>query len=78
MKKLKIFVCTIFLAFALVACSSYEKKQSMFCEVEHGSVYTIVYHRETKVMYAISCGFYNMGTFTVLVNPDGSPMLYEE
>lgn len=30
-----------------------------------------------KVMYAVSGGAYNNGTFTLLVNPDGTPMLWE-
>lgn len=38
----------------------------------------IVYHRDTKVMFVVSNGFYNRGTFTLLVNPDGSPMLYQQ
>ena len=33
--------------------------------------------RETKVMYAISLGVYNSGTFCQLVNQDGTPMLWE-
>ena len=41
-------------------------------------LYDIVYHKDTKVMYAVSNGYYNSGTFTVLVNPDGTPLLYEE
>lgn len=38
------------------------------------SPYDIVYHRDTKVMYVIS----RNNTFTLLVNPDGTPMLYNE
>ena len=38
----------------------------------------IVYHKKTKVMYAISCGYHNCGTMTRLDNADGSPLLYEE
>ena len=37
----------------------------------------IVYMNKTKVMYAISDGHRNRGTFTLLVNPDGTPMIYE-
>lgn len=40
--------------------------------------YDIVYHKDTKVMYVVSHDTYNIGTFTLLVNPDGTPMLYEE
>lgn len=37
----------------------------------------IVYCKQTKVMYAISAGSYNNGTVTLLVNADGTPMLWE-
>ena len=52
---------------------------SMFILVEDNvSIgYKIVYHRDTKVMYAISDGSYNRGTFTVLLSPNGTPMLWE-
>lgn len=51
---------------------------SMFVLIENGECYKIVYHRETKVMYVISNGNRNRGTFTVLLDADGTPMLYEE
>lgn len=50
---------------------------SMFVEVERSYNWQIVYHRDTKVMYAVSCGDYNRGNFTLLVDEDGSPMVYE-
>ena len=50
---------------------------SMFVMVERSKTWCIVYHRETKVMYAVSNSGYNCGNFTVLVNADGSPMLWE-
>ena len=53
-------------------------EESMFVELEAADSWIIVYHRTTKVMYAVSDGSYNYGTFTLLVNADGSPMLYEE
>ena len=33
----------------------------------------IVYHKETKVMYVV-----DNGVFSILVNPDNTPILYEE
>lgn len=53
---------------------------SMFILLEDNTNlgYCIVYHRETKVMYAISSGYYNCGNFTVMLNPDGTPMTYEK
>lgn len=51
---------------------------SMFVEVEESFNWWVVYHRDTKVMYAVSRGGYNCGTFTLLVDADGTPMLWEE
>ena len=55
-----------------------KQKKSEFVTVETGWVYKVVYNRDTKVMYAVSYGPNNQGTFTLLVNADGSPMVYEE
>ena len=52
--------------------------ESMFVIVEKGMDYDIVYHRDTKVMYAISYGGYNAGDFTVMVDKYGKPLLYQE
>ena len=52
--------------------------RSMFVLIEKGAIYNIVYHRETKVMYAISYGLYNSGNFTVMVDEEGKPLLYQE
>ena len=85
-KKLKvIFICAL-IAFSLTACGSIVESKvvddqvSMFVIVEGDATSTwyIVYHKETKVMYAVSNGNSNRGIFTVLVNPDGTPMLWEE
>ena len=50
---------------------------SMFALIEEGEYWYVYYHQETKVMYVMSLSSYNRGNFTVMVNPDGSPMLYE-
>ena len=50
---------------------------SMFVEVEDAYGWIVVYHRETKVMYAVSDSAYNYGCFTLLVNADGTPMVWE-
>lgn len=54
-----------------------EEYNSMFVVVEKTYLWEIVYQKDTKVMYAVSFGSYNGGTFTLLVNPDGTPMIYE-
>lgn len=46
---------------------------SMFTIVEKTSFWEVVYHNETKVMYAVGL---DSGTFTLLVNADGTPMIY--
>lgn len=51
---------------------------SMFVIIETAGTWEVVYHKETKVMYVVSCGGYNGGNFTVLVNSDGTPMLWED
>ena len=73
----------LLLAMFCTACSATVKAEgdttaeSMFVLVEHATSWRIVYHKDTMVMYAVSAGQYNCGTFTLLVNPDGTPMLWE-
>lgn len=84
MKKL----ITIFVTIALCAClfagcngnPTTEKevsKNSSFVIVEDGAGYYIVYHKDTKVMYVMSAGSSNYGNFYLLVNADGTPMIWE-
>lgn len=49
----------------------------MFVKVEDAYNWIVVYHRETKVMYVVSDSSYNYGSFTLLVNADGTPMIWE-
>lgn len=37
----------------------------------------VVYHKDAKVMYAVSRAPNNIGTYTLLVNADGTPMIWE-
>lgn len=48
-----------------------------FVVVEPTINWHVVYCNKTKVMYAISRGYDNKGDFTLLVNPDGTPMIWE-
>ena len=79
MKKI-IALMIVVLAVVLTGCSEVEEKtsdKSEFVIVENASTWKIVYNRKTKVMYAVSDGGYNHGTFTLLVNADGTPMIWE-
>ena len=82
MKRLLIIFSIIVLS---AGCSSkkstvQEKERvnvSMFMTVEHLEPWQIVADRKTGVMYAVSIGPYNRGTFTLLVDADGKPLIYE-
>ena len=53
-------------------------QEEYFEVISEGSGYAIVYDTDTKVMYVMATFGGNYGDFTMLVNPDGSPKLYEE
>jgi hypothetical protein len=50
---------------------------SRFVLVERTDIWNVVYDRSTMVMYAVSRGMYNQGTFTLLVDANGNPLLWE-
>lgn len=74
-------LCVLLLAIILCGCGSNSTQEneesSQFEIVEESYTYTIVYDKETKVMYSISDGGHSEGIFTMLVNADGSPRLYK-
>lgn len=87
--KSKIIAVLLLVCVLLTGCSSTyaniedeneqsDIKISMFVLVEETGTWRVVYHRETKVMYAVSAYSSNYGNFTLLVNADGSPMLWED
>lgn len=68
------------IAMLLSGCASgveTEKTGPMFVSVYYGMYYYVVYEKDTKVMYAVSDGAKNHGTFTMLVNADGTPMIWK-
>ena len=50
---------------------------SRFVIVEYADAWYIAADKDTRVMYVVSDGYYNRGTFTLLVNADGTPLVYE-
>ena len=81
MKKLLCLFIAMLLIVTCTACSAAVEDYNSdgpFVFVESGFLanywYKIVYHKDTKVMYVV--GHYD--DFTVMLNPDGSPMIYEE
>lgn len=91
MKKILIScILIVLLLLSLVGCSTATveteeqnnkdstEATSMFIEVETTGIWKVVYHKETRVMYAVSYGGYNSGTFTLLVDSDGKPMTWNK
>ena len=85
-KKIICLSLVVILLFTFVGCGSNidtvedikpKESSSMFVLVETGHLwdkYNIVYHKETKVMYAVGCNT----VFTVMVDAEGKPLLYSE
>ena len=85
MKTKLIILCLIICSILLIGCEQSFQEHvdpkepqngSMFVIVENNSYvasYIIVYHRQTKVMYAKS----KDGVFTLLVDADGKPMTWK-
>ena len=88
MKRLTSFILAAMIIVTMAGCGTTVQSQSdiaednsvsMFIEVEKCSDWRVVYHKDTKVMYAISEGGYSQyksSVFTVLVNADGTPMVW--
>lgn len=85
-KKIALIFAVLLIVMSLVACGlnemeyaeESENETSMFVIVEENLLWSVVYHKETKVMYTISHGNYNGGNFTLLVDQNGDPMIYGE
>lgn len=69
-------LCAMFMC----GCTRVEREEradvSRFKVVENASLWCVVYDRDTKVMYTVSYGGYNCGNFTLLVDSEGKPLLW--
>lgn len=84
MKKIFAVLATLMLSVTLIGCSANPAETtytddvpSRFVIIEQSDLWNVVADQETKVMYAVSAGSYNYGNFTMLVDSDGTPLLYE-
>lgn len=82
-KRLLSVALVVVMVVCLVGCGSNiesvaNNDNSMFVIIETTDTWMVVYHKETKVMYAVSDCAYNRGTFTPLYNADGTLQIYEE
>ena len=72
-----IFVSSLCACTNTTVTSASDDNTSMFVRLEETYAWRVVYHKDTKVMYAVSNGGSGgIGVFTVLLNPDGTPMTY--
>lgn len=83
---MKRIIAIALMALMLTGCAKGESAEatqeepedvSRFETVEQIHPWRIVYDKETGVMYAVSIGTYNMGNFTLLVDAEGNPLIYE-
>ena len=65
------------LGMAIMALERSDDK-SRFFTLEYDFQYSIKVDKDTGVMYAVSNGNNNAGTFTPLVNADGKPLIYKQ
>ena len=85
MLKILRVITAIITAMILMGCEKVESVEpvnepvnvSRFMTVENMASWIIVVDRETGVMYAVSMGMYNGGTFTLLVDDEGNPLIYK-
>ena len=79
-----LIVTSIVLTFA--GCASIKAEAKEVDDTDDGNTFIlvdadyhcwVVYHKDTKVMYAVSRAPNNIGTYTLLVNADGTPMIWE-
>lgn len=80
MKRIVIALLALIL---LTGCAKVEEKPeaenvSRFAIVEKTAIWEVVVDKDTHVMYAVSLGGYNAGTFTLLVDAEGEPLIYKE
>ena len=72
----KMLATSLLLAGVLISCDKGTKinEDGSINVVRNGKTgYSIVYNKETTVMYAVSSGTYDRGTFTMLCDKDGKP-----
>jgi hypothetical protein len=73
-----LFVLILLAVILIPGCTKAKvETTSMFVKVEKTNIWDIVADRKTGVMYAVSRGGYNQGNFTLLVDAEGKPLIYE-
>jgi hypothetical protein len=81
-KKLIIGLIMVLIGLAMIFAGCGKRKAEAsgnrrFMRIEGDFNWNIYADRETGVMYAVSNGVGNAGTFTLLVDANGDPLIYE-
>lgn len=79
---MKKMIIILLMAIMLTGCGATVDREtqtetSRFMELERTYRWVIVADKETGVMYSVSNGGYNQGTFTLLVDENGKPLIWE-
>ena len=87
MKKILAIALLALLVMTMTSCSTgkmneqgifeSERDNAMFFRVSREQSGYVIVDKTTRVMYWLSYGSYNYGTLTMLVNPDGTPRIWE-
>jgi hypothetical protein len=79
MKHIKEIACVTFIILLITGCTTNSKanKEDRFFRVDRGIYFDIYVDSQTGVEYAMSSTAYNSGTLTLLVNPDGTPLIWK-
>ena len=82
-KKLLAVFAMVIVSLAFTGCSASQLAADnidpacTFIIIANCDGFFVVVHKETKVMYIISNGAYNCGIATVMLRPDGKPLLWK-
>ena len=80
------FLIIASIALMFTGCTSIKAEAKEVDDTDDGNTFIlvdadyhcwVVYHKDTKVMYVVSRAPNNIGTYTLLVNTDGTPMVWE-
>jgi len=78
MKKVILSLILTVMLIVLTGCTDVvAEEEKRFIKISDEGAFYICYDKKTKVEYAVSNGYYNYGTITVLVDAEGKPLLYE-
>ena len=80
MKRAALVLSIVLTILLLSGCAQQEESDTgpeFFKLIEQNWTYSIMYDATTGVMYTVSDGTYNRGNFTLLVNADGTPRIWD-